>query len=176
MKTNKFKNALVWFFAALIVVCRNIKNAINQAISLLDWKWILRFYLINVIMLSIVVFYTGEIAICSVWLGIITISGFLAILDKVYEIITKQSVYAPANLKNENIKFDYKLSHEEGVEIFNQLQVGKEYEVLDLVNGEWKKQIYQPPNEQETYEKMIHGIRYGWIRIYKSDSYGGYFN
>lgn len=66
----------------------------------------------------------------------------------------------PSNFKD----FDYKLSYEEGVDKFNKLQIGKEYELLDLVTGEWKKQIYQPPNEQETTDKMMHGIRYGWIR------------
>lgn len=60
--------------------------------------------------------------------------------------------------------FDYVFSYEEGIERFNKLQVGKEYELLDLVTGEWKKQTYQPPNEQETFEKMMHGIRYDWIR------------
>lgn len=60
--------------------------------------------------------------------------------------------------------FDYVFSYQEGIERFSKLQIGKEYELLDLVTNEWKKQTYQPPNEQESFEKMMHGIRYDWIR------------
>lgn len=60
--------------------------------------------------------------------------------------------------------FNYVLSYEEGIRQLNKLRVGEEYELLDLVSSEWKKQIYLPPNEQETFEKMLHGIRYGWIK------------
>lgn len=69
------------------------------------------------------------------------------------------------NEESKNAKFKYEISLEEAIVVFNKLQVGKEYEVLDLVSGKWKKQTYSPPNEQETFEKMIHGIRYNWIRV-----------
>lgn len=151
-----------------------MKNLISKFINKLDWKWISIFYLINCISCVVLAAITHDIGVILVWFSILTFFSVCAVIDEIYTFFIKEPHIVKVIPINK--KIDYKLSHEEGVEIFNQLQVGKEYEVLDLVTGEWKKQIYQPPNEQEAYEKMIHGIRYGWIRIYKTDLYGGYFN
>lgn len=71
---------------------------------------------------------------------------------------------SPFNKQMGKPNFEYVYTYEEAIELFNKLQVGKEYGLVDHVTGEWKKQTYQPPNEQETFEKMMHGIRYDWIR------------
>ena len=71
----------------------------------------------------------------------------------------KISTNSQKNITN----FDYILSKEEGIVEFNKLQIGKEYDLLNHVTGKYVKQTYQPPNEQETFEKLMHWIRYGWI-------------
>jgi hypothetical protein len=72
--------------------------------------------------------------------------------------------YISLNPQRTPQNFEYILTYDEGIKEFNKLQIGKEYQFIDHVTGEWKKQIYQPPNEQETMAKMMHGIRFGWIK------------
>jgi hypothetical protein len=80
------------------------------------------------------------------------------------KVLINEKDFVSLNPQNDYKRFDYILTYEEGIIEFNKLQIGKEYELLNLVTKEWKKQKYMPPNEQETFEKMMHGIRYGWIK------------
>lgn len=149
-----------------------MKNILDK----LTPRWILLFYIINGIICSTLMIITSDYKTYLILFLVISIFTVLSVIDGIYSVFLNQNIISESLTSSINTNFEYEITQEEAIDIFNKLQVCKEYEVLDLITGEWNKQTYQPQNEQETYEKMIHGIRYGWIRIYKTDLYGGYFN